>query len=435
MHSITDSVPVTICFSDQNFVPFIHDSVGGCVGIVRLEDASLSDLVDICIEIFDKYDFPAGSVLMFGSVSYLYRVGVSLYTQNLIECCTRIGSRWRNIHYSPLIPLLRESGPGNLARELEQLASWIIRAYATNVDGLTGTWEALLNAVQGHSIGTAPLQNPEQLNVPLPANTCSYTLRPHNFRFSNSCPILLNGFDPRVIEELIWILMATLKQNFGTVFSPDHLVPRATTKGQDPRVLNNHIVVLGASNAKRLVPVLEGLGFTVTDLSRPGWLATDENIAALIQELQRLKLPPGFAVLMDLLGNATFRFEQFDGSTSLPYKDIKGWHYAGKITVCPDNNFKSILSALSPIFMSAQSNLKVIIPPMPRYLTGGCCANPGHGTNVHEEGYGIAMLDKLTYLRGQMKKKLKDLGVRNYWLLDGLGAMLGIPPPGSKGWK
>jgi hypothetical protein len=84
MHSITDSVPVTIFFSDQNFVPFIQDSAGGCVGTVRLEDASLSDLADICLEIFDKYDFPAGSVLMFGSVSYLYRVGVSLYTQNLI---------------------------------------------------------------------------------------------------------------------------------------------------------------------------------------------------------------------------------------------------------------------------------------------------------------------------------------------------------------
>jgi hypothetical protein len=277
---------------------------------------------------------------------------------------------------------LRESGPGNLARELEQLASWIIRAYATNVDGLTGTWETLLSVVQGHNIGTAPLQNPEHLNVPLPSNTSSSTLRPHNFKFSNSCPILLNGFDPRVIEELIRILMATLKQNFGTVFSPDLLVPRAATKGQDPRILNNHIVVLGASNAKRLVLVLEGLGFTVTDLSRPGWLATDENIAALIHELQLLKLPPGFAVLLDLLGNATFRFEQFDGSTSLPYKDIKGWHYAGKISVCPENNFRSILSALSPIFLSAQSNLKIIIPPMPRYLTGGCCANPGHGTNI-----------------------------------------------------
>jgi hypothetical protein len=432
-HSIKENVPVTICFSDQNFVPFIQNGKGGCIGIVRLEDATLSDLVDICFEIFDKYEFPAGSVIMFGSASYLFRVGVSLYTQNLIENGTRIGSRWRNVHYCPLIPILRESGPGSLARELEQLAAWIIRVYATNIDGLVGTWEALLNAVQGHSIGNTPLQNTEHINVPLPANYGSSTLRPHTFSYTNSCPILLNGFDPRVMEVLIRILTASLKQNFGTVISPDHLVPRADASGQDTRILINHVVVLGASNAKRLVPVLEGFGLTVTDLSRPGWLATEENIAALINELKKLNLPPGFGVVMDLLGNATFRFEQFDGSTALPYKDLKGWHYAGRITVCPESNFKQILTALTPIFMSAQDNLKVILPPMPRYISGSCCANLSHGTNVGEEGYGIEILDKLTGLRGLMKKNLKDIGLKNFWLLDGIAAVLGISPPEIRG--
>jgi hypothetical protein len=289
---------------------------------VRLEDASLADLVDLCFEILDKTEIPAGSVLMFGSASYLHRVGVSLYTQNLIECGTRIGSRWRNIHFCPLIPTLRESGPRNFARELEQLASWVIRVYANNIDGLVSSWEALLNAVQGHSIGTAPLQNPELVNVPLPVNSCSSTLRPHCFRFANSCPILLNGFDPRVTEELIRILVACLKQNFGTVINPDKLVPRELSSSQIQRKLNNHVMVLGASNAKRLVLILESFGLTVTDLSWPGWLATEENIAALIKELEKLSLPPGFGVIMDLLGNATYRFEQFDGSTALPFRDV-----------------------------------------------------------------------------------------------------------------
>jgi hypothetical protein len=123
-------------------------------------------------------------------------------------------------------------------------------------------------------------------------------------------------------------------------------------------------------------------------------------IAALISEMEKLDLPPGFGVVMDLLGNATFRFEQFDGSTAQPYRDARGWHYAGKITVCPENNFKQILTALSPIFLSAQSNTKVIIPPMPRYISGGCCAHPSHSTNVRDEGYGIEILDKITALGG-----------------------------------
>jgi hypothetical protein len=122
-------------------------------------------------------------------------------------------------------------------------------------------------------------------------------------------------------------------------------------------------VVLGASNAKRLVPALVKNGFTVTDLSRPGWIATDDNIAALITELQKLDIPPGFGVVMDLLGNATYRFEQFDGSTAMPFKEGYKYHFAGKITVCPLANFKYILNLLSPIFLSAQSSLKIIFPP------------------------------------------------------------------------
>jgi hypothetical protein len=31
-----------------------------------------------------------------------------------------------------------------------------------------------------------------------------------------------------------------------------------------------------------------------------------------------------------------------------------------------------------------------------------------------------------------MKKKLHDIGVKNYWLLDGLAAVLGIAPPDKR---
>jgi hypothetical protein len=61
-HSVLDVAPLTICFTDQNFPPFIQDSNANCLGIVRMEDASLPELVELCFELFAGTNIPPGSV-------------------------------------------------------------------------------------------------------------------------------------------------------------------------------------------------------------------------------------------------------------------------------------------------------------------------------------------------------------------------------------
>jgi hypothetical protein len=136
---------------------------------------------------------------------------------------------------------------------------------------------------------------------------------------------------------------------------------------------------------------------------------------------------------MDLLGNVAYRYEQFDGSTAMPYKEGYRYHFAGKVTVCPDTNFKFILNLLSPIFLSAQENLKIIFPPMPRHLDTTCCKNPSHCTNVRDEGYAVGLLEKITHLRKIQKVHLLEKGVKNFWLMDGIAALQGVAPPEKRG--
>jgi hypothetical protein len=51
-HKIVFTKPLTILFSDQNFVSSLEADKGECLNIVRMEDASLSDLVTMAREIF-----------------------------------------------------------------------------------------------------------------------------------------------------------------------------------------------------------------------------------------------------------------------------------------------------------------------------------------------------------------------------------------------
>jgi hypothetical protein len=105
---------------------------------------------------------------------------------------------------------------------------------------------------------------------------------------------------------------------------------------------------------------------------------------------------------------------------------------AGDITVCSDTVFKKIVTSLHPIMASAQTSLKIIFPPMPRFINTGCCGDPSHSTNLNEEGHGVRLIEKIVNLRGILKNELNKVGVSNFWLLDGISAVLGIDPKTSR---
>jgi hypothetical protein len=241
--------------------------------------------------------------------------------------------------------------------------------------------------------------------------------------------------DTRTTLELVRVLVNSLCSNFSATLNPDSLVQRELAD-ENTKEFSGHVVVLGASNARALVSYLTARGISVTDLTIPGWVASESNIESLISKLKSVTIPPGSAVMIDLLSNSTYRYEQFDGTLALPYKEGGSYHLPGDITVCTDATFKRIIGLLQPILLSCQNVVKVIFPPMPRYVSGGCCGNPSHSTNIADDDFAANLLNKIQNLRGIQKAELLKMGVRNFWLLDGVASLLGFEPkqnrPGPK---
>jgi hypothetical protein len=162
-------------------------------------------------------------------------------------------------------------------------------------------------------------------------------------------------------------------------------------------------------------------------------VATEDNIQALIQKMSQLELHPGFSVVFDLLSNCSHRYTQFDGTQSLPFKEGGRFHMVGPVTVCNEDTFRKIVKSLSPVLLAAQHARKIVIPPLPRYLFSRCCANPSHCSNFNDPGYEEVSLNGVSKLRGILKKECAGIGMRNHWVLDGSGALAGIPPGESGG--
>jgi hypothetical protein len=240
--------------------------------------------------------------------------------------------------------------------------------------------------------------------------------------------------DCTVTKELLRILLTALQRDFSMAVGPEVNLPRAPTVSggcTKPK----HLVCIGSSIMRQLVPFLQAAGYSITDLSVPGWLATEDNIQLLIKKMSELQLEPGtsFAVILDLFSNCSHRYLQFDGTQSLPHKEGGRYHMAGPVVPCNEDTFKKIIRSLGPVLLAAQPAKKIIIPPLPRYLFNTCCATQTHCSNFLDDGYAESSLNGITKLRGIIKRECAGIGVRNQWVLDGVGALLGTLPGHSCG--
>jgi hypothetical protein len=94
-----------VLFSDQNFPASLSSNNSKCINIVRLEDATLLELLDIAKEIFGNTSIADGSIFMFGSASFLGNSGTSMYAREWTELTGIAANHWRGIRICPLIPL------------------------------------------------------------------------------------------------------------------------------------------------------------------------------------------------------------------------------------------------------------------------------------------------------------------------------------------
>ncbi len=89
------------------------------------------------------------------------------------------------------------------------------------------------------------------------------------------------------------------------------------------------MVLVGASNLGQSSNFFCEAGMEIRNLTVPGWVASPENIASVCEKISSLICVEKPTFVMDLFGNSTFRYEQFDSSVALPYKSGGKYHLEG----------------------------------------------------------------------------------------------------------
>ena len=209
--------------------------------------------------------------------------------------------------------LFRSDCPGSTGRDIVHFATWILKVYEGNIRGLINAWSAVVGWVCNFSQGYVLLPAPEIAKLPLPDSICSPILTPHQFTMNTSSPAVLNGMPERVIIEVINATIGCLNSDFGFGFRSGD-----TAEGQITGTNSTGVLIFGAGNMRILGTKLRESGLTVTDFSVPGWFPTNDNIAALREDLK--KVPESDSIIIEPWGNFIHRYVQQDGSKALPVK-------------------------------------------------------------------------------------------------------------------
>jgi hypothetical protein len=138
----------------------------------------------------------------------------------------------------------------------------------------------------------------------------------------------------------------------------------------------------------------------------------------MAEKLKKIECSESSTLVFDLIGNSSFRFEQFDGSLLIPFKHAGRYHLARKIAACPLPVYKRILENTVLVLTVHQQAKVVIVPPLPRYLFSGCCKQTGHSTNVGEPGHSNTLLSDTIGLRNHLKKFVVSLGIKRCLVMD-----------------
>ena len=142
------------------------------------------------------------------------------------------------------------------------------------------------------------------------------------------------------------------------------------------------IILVGASILKGVAAKLVEAGHEVTDLSVPGWSITPDNVSEVVKKLKELGKDKNCVTVLDLFGNSVYRFLEYDGTVSRPYKMGGSYHLAGEVTICDQDIFRNLMDMISPILDAAPGRLRILIPPSPRHLFSPCCLAPSLCSNI-----------------------------------------------------
>ena len=429
----TGSSPTCFILSDQNFPPALPgNGIDNCVAVIRVEDATLRDLVTTFMRLTRGCDLGVGSVVLLSSLNHLGRVGTAAYAEDLVaaflEFRSTFGGQVRALHGFPINsqPLTDQL----TIRSLMEIEAWLSSTDQRRSHSLGRTSEFFSNNfLRTNEVNKSDLAA-AVMPLRLPSSLFTTERTSHVGLGWPKMVSILPAFTQDSEKILLKVLFDELNLEFALKVDPEPVLDRLLPTLEDCR--RQTIIVGGGSHAGRIAEALKPTYPEVVDLSVRGWrlsptTASDlaEDIAGILEDVAA----EDCTIILQIYDNAIYKSVDGD-SWSDPVKLGGKYHIPGKLEVAGEAEVKILFEAAMPILRTARGANIIIVGPLPRYAVDKCCADSSHITNFGDTDYLPLMAEKLKNLAKNVKnlvfmRRMKGVRIVNPMTLMGLA---GNPP-------
>jgi hypothetical protein len=397
-----DLVPQAFVLADQNFPAALPvEENGECVKILRIENCSITELVEAFLELTRGYVVPAGTVVMLSSASHLAEVGITAYATEFVSARGKLrsvfGGGLEIIHGLP-VPL---SGIESISciRALCDMIDWLTLVSTNTARDIIATrsrFKQLMlvagspeaSAMPGSSVtsGTSDsLFASEPLRINLPQNMTD-TSQAVFCTDPGYLPVRIEPITEELESELLSELILELNTKFLTDLADLSKCEPVPDPEFDPKsyLEGKQLIIMGGSHASRIAGCLYDKELPVVDLSTPGWkisAAAVDSLSIQLQKVLKEEAAMENILVFHLFDNSVYFGTGTDGSKLAPVKIDGRYHIIGDLTCGDRDLFKELFNTITPLLRAGGECRKILLSPLIRYATKPCCDGPGHLVN------------------------------------------------------
>jgi hypothetical protein len=211
-----------------------------------------------------------------------------------------------------------------------------------------------------------------------------------------------------------------LRGKLGLDLDKEPLVDRSMGPQCRPKRKVDILLVGCNDTASKLAAALRAKGKTV-DVLTSSWLTVSrpsmEQLAGQARKII-LDVDPNL-VILQVLDNSCFYAKQDDGSRQLPKMSTDDiCHIEGEVQVASRETQLEHFYTLCPLLGAAGKKKTLLVAPLPRYITSGCCSDRGHTINRLDPYYRENMNMQLESLKRNLKDHVYNLNRRNIKVMD-----------------
>ena len=408
-----------VLLSDQAYPPLLPSNSGPeCIRIIRLEYGSLFDLSTTLIELMEHRRLSHGSIVLLFSASHLARVGLTAYVEDLVTAKRRLSTTLGDDLYFTAAPPLLMGGTTNseLVKNIFALTGWVTNTLPEEIR-LDKANEAALKIILDNGYGGSQQTGSSRVRLPASINKlepCNIWSVGSNHKLPNFVKELSEEQEELLITTLINELQVNLALDLDSSPSFDR------NPGPEPKKGSDCYLVVGSSNARRLCDALNQKGIETGFVISQNWRATKKSVADMAAHIEEeMSLKTYTAVIFQLLDNNFYFVRGEDGGKAPPSKGKDGHsHGVGDLARADKDSQFAILKLCEPLWSTARGKHMVIVGPMARFVSAGCCSDSTHVANRNSREFYLKLKEDLVASCSNIKDFLFTSGMRHGRVMD-----------------